>query len=81
MPTIYGISANGEAVINRVINAFKNLKAIANENNVRSTPHMFDDAELSGQSEKPVVMTSPNPSCRRGTEYKESEGPLPFGSN
>lgn len=46
MPTMYGISANGEAVINRVINAFKNLKAIANENNVRSTPHMFDDAEL-----------------------------------
>ena len=49
MPTMYGISANGEAVINRVINAFKNLKAIANENNVRSTPHMFDDAELSVQ--------------------------------
>ena len=46
---MYGISANGEAVINRVINAFKNLKAIANENNVRSTPHMFDDAELSVQ--------------------------------
>ena len=49
MPTMYGISANGEAVINRVINAFKNLKAIANENNVKSTPHMFDDAELSVQ--------------------------------
>ena len=36
---------------------------------MRSTPHMFDDAELSGQSEKPVVVTSPNPSCRRGISY------------
>lgn len=49
MPTMYGIAANGEAVINRVINAFKNLKALANENNVKSTPHMFDDAELAVQ--------------------------------
>lgn len=46
MPTTYGIMANGEAIINRVINAFKNLKALANERNVKSTPHMFDDAEL-----------------------------------
>ena len=49
MPTMYGISVNGEAIINRLINAFKNLKALANENNVKSTPHMFDDAELAVQ--------------------------------
>lgn len=46
MPTIYGIEVNGEAVINRMINAFKNLEAIAKEKNIKSVPHMFDDAEL-----------------------------------
>ena len=30
---------------------------------------LFVTVVLKGQSEKPVVVTSPNPSCRRGISY------------
>lgn len=50
MPTMYSIYTNGEAINNRLINAFNNLKALAHESSVKSTPHMFDDAELSVKS-------------------------------
>lgn len=42
----YGIPIDSDVIINRLINAFKNLKALSNEANVKSTPHIFDDAEL-----------------------------------
>lgn len=48
--TYYGLTLNSNVIINRLINAFNNLKALANESNVKSTPHMFDDAEIAVQS-------------------------------
>lgn len=43
----YSISSHSEAVIRRLINAFKSLKQNAKEASVqKSSPHMFDDAEL-----------------------------------
>lgn len=49
MPTMYSINTNGEAINNRLINAFNNLKALAHESSIKSTPHIFDDAELAVQ--------------------------------
>lgn len=46
---MYSINTNGEAINNRLINAFNNLKALAHESSIKSTPHIFDDAELAVQ--------------------------------
>lgn len=46
---VYAIPANSDVIINRLINAFKNLKALSNEQKVKSTPNILDDAELAVQ--------------------------------
>ena len=47
--TYHRLQLRSDVIINRIINAFNNLKSIANEQNVKSKPHMFDDAELAVQ--------------------------------
>lgn len=45
----YVIYISSDVIINRLINALNNLKALSKESNAKNVPHIFDDAELTVQ--------------------------------